>query len=138
MNVYLCIRILLHSLLFITNLLALTAAAWSIHSAKKVGEKGSRIIAEPLFSVSPGAVLVLLGGIAYGFVETMLWVSACMSHPRWSRMRAELFLLVGLGGFQTSASRRYCDYGKSCTIRVQGSDFLCIRPYSLLAGCLHE
>jgi len=93
MNIYISIRILLHSLLFVDNFLALTAAAWSVSSGH-----------ENHIRASPGAVLVILGSISYGFLFVAIWAETCIPGTRLSRIRTEAALVPMLATFQIIAA----------------------------------
>ncbi|KAF8575804.1 hypothetical protein K439DRAFT_1641102 [Ramaria rubella] len=84
MNVYILLRATFHSLLLVGNLLALTAAAWSIS----------------ISTASPGAVLVILGSIAYFCLSCLTWAETCVPRTIFARVRTEVTLVPILVVFQ--------------------------------------
>lgn len=89
MNVYVCIRLVLHCLLFLINLSALTTASLFINALKNQGHKASA-----------GSVLVILGFIFYAIATVFLWSELFISNSKYSKNKNETYVVPVLFGFQ--------------------------------------
>jgi len=127
MNIYVLLRVILHSLLSVTNLLALTAAAWSISASKSEGQS----------QTSPGAVLVAVGSVASIVLGIMTWAERCIPGTMLSRVRTEIalvpmlivFQLIGAAVATSNAVESVCRDPTSCiTLLV----LAWIAPFSLI------
>jgi len=94
MNIYVLLRAILHSLLAVINLLALTAAGLSISVSKGEGQP----------QASPGAVLVVVGSIAFVIMVIMTWAESCVPQTLLSHVRTEIALVPMLIVFQLISS----------------------------------
>lgn len=111
MNIYVCIRAVLHCLLFLVNLFALTVAAWIAATSKGQGHKATA-----------GSVLVILSSIFYAIITIGIWSETCIPRSRFSKNRTEaialpvLFLFQIIGAIVTTA-----DANDSATCRSSQS-----------------
>ncbi|GJJ15053.1 hypothetical protein Clacol_009328 [Clathrus columnatus] len=130
MNVYICIRWILHSLLFLVNSLSLTVASLTVATLKGQGHKGpfkfeflfppSSTLRLPLATAGP--VLIILGFIFYAFVTICIWSETYIPRSRLSRNRTEAIILPCLFVFQiigaivatVDASKGRCHGQASC------------------------